>query len=536
MQDNHSEKRRNVVPRWKSITEMPEVELRSSLKRDHAPVFKSNWLSRAEQAWRHEKNDENAIDLLDAAIIASKNEMAFEAAAFIVGRSKNIADRVLLAATQVMANRPIDIFGHSLEAETNVASAEIIRRLKTRMRDHSRDPITAVELSRLYARQGQRDAALRMMSIAVSLAPNDRFVLRSATRLYTMMMQSERALEVLRRADGGNHDPWIQSAEIATSELANKGSKFAGSALRKLRNAAELPRHMSELALAVATLEDKSGAKKRNTFQLIRAGLSHATENALTQAVWLTDNIGANFTDRFPDFTLPAHAHEARTLETYEQGLFLESEKECSLWVNDQPFQSRGPLLLASINMVYLGRYESAAIVSERALQLHTTDWSIANSAVVARALNNQVELARANLNRLKHLCKTDVSNAFLSAAQGLIAFKDGDVVGGREFYNKAFHLSRKASRPDLVATAAMYYAEAEAAAGSASESEIIQFVKHLDEIILRRFKGGKDGIVRLWESRRKFVDGHLVERFNKNLIPKITSNGSLTEFPALQD
>jgi len=515
---------------------MPDVEFRSSLKRDKVVSFKPNWLTRSEQAWQFQRSIESAVDLLDAALLSNKHDLAFEAAAFLVGQPKKVADRVLLAATHIMSNRPIAVYQHGLEAVSSNASTEVIRRLKERLRIHDRDPVTAVELARLYTRRGQLESANRAMNVAITLAPNDRFILRSATRLLTMTDQGERALNLLRRAEGAVSDPWLQSAEIATSELNNKGSKFANSALRRIKSADKLPQSMSELALALATLEYKSGAKARNTFQMIRAGLNHTTENALTQAVWLTDNMGSMFAERFPEFLLPNEAHEARALETFEQGAFIESERECALWVGDQPFQSRGPSLLATINIVHLGRYDVAAIVAENAMQLHPLDWEIANSAVVARALNNQVEQAKTNLHRLKGLCKSEVSQIFLAAAQGLVSFKAGDVESGREHYTRAFAIARRAKRPDLVSVAAMYYAEAEAQAGRASEEEVINFVRKIDEIVSTKFKNPKNEIPKVWEARRKIVDKYLVDRFNSQLALSKTSSDVLAEFPLLQN
>jgi tetratricopeptide (TPR) repeat protein len=517
--------------------EVSDTELTSSLQNESRPRVKRNWFERALQAWIYEKNDESAVDLLDAALLSRQQETAFEAAAYIVGRADHVADRVLLAATHVLANKQIALFDYDLKAESAQASAEIIRRLKARIRIHERDPITAVELARLYARQGQHGSAVDAMNIAVALAPNNRFVLRSATRLYTMLGDGQRALTALRRSDSIRHDPWLQSAEIATSELADTPSRFASVAARLLRGAAHVPSSMSELAMALATLEEKSGAKRRAIYRLIKAALSHPTENALTQAVWLVENTGSYILEKFPDLTFPREAFEARALERYEHGDFLASERHCALWVRDQPFQSRGPLMLSGINLVHFGKYNLAASVAEQAMQIHPQDWSILNSAAIARALDGDLEGARKHIQRMRSLCKSDVPRAFLLAAQGLLAFQEGDVESGRKLYESSFELSRKAKRSDLVATAAMYYVEMEAKAGWASEEDIITFVKNIDSIVLTKFKSRKDGVLKTWVSRRTFVDRHLLRRGNDRVDRIIApASTAIREFPKLHD
>jgi hypothetical protein len=352
------------------------------------------------------------------------------------------------------------------------------------------------------------------METAVALAPDNRFILRAATRLYTMLRQSDRALHMLRASEATKHDPWLQSAEVATSELAGMHSRFAGAALRKLRGVDRVSQSHSELAMAIATLEERSGAKRRTIQKIIKAALARPTENALAQAVWLLENSGDVLSEKFPGVDIPDEAHEALALDRYERGDLEASEKECSLWVRDQPFQARGPLMLVNINTVHFARYKFAAAIAEQALSIHHDDWNLVNSAVVARAMSGDLEKAEGHLGRLKTLSSADeVAKIFYFAAKGLIAFEGGNVLEGRSNYLSASDLARKINRNDLVVNAAIYYAECELRAKSAPFSEISKFVRTIDELVKKKNLTSGPTLQRIWKSRRRLLVQHVEER-----------------------
>ena len=464
--------------------------------------------------------------------MAHDEAAAFEAGAYLVTRAEKVSDRVLQAASFAMAKKVRPSYDHPLEVDSDEAAQYVISRLKRRLRDYDRDPISAVELSRLYTCQGQSDSAIKAMDLAVALAPNSRFVLRAATRLFTMLTNSERALWLLRRSDATLGDPWLQSAEIATSELANVASRFAGRAKAMVHGDDKIPGALSELALAVATLEEKSGVRRGKVLRLVEAALGSATENALAQAVWLTENTGLRFGEKFPDIELPRDAFEAKALDAYDEGNFIESEKQCHSWVRDQPFQARGPIMLANINTVHFERYETASRVAEEALIMHPKDWGVINIACISRALNGDVLKSKEHLAKLRTVCDTDVSKVFYEAARGLIAFAENDFVGGRKFYKSSFDKARKIGRNDLMMIAGMYYIEREAKAGLADERDIIEFVKHIDKIV-NKSQYKSDGTYRIWQSRRKIIDKYLVDWYNINRDPiAIAEDKQLALFP----
>ena len=62
------------------------------------------------------------------------------------------------------------------------------------------------------------------MDIAVALQPNNRFVLRSAVRLYTHYDLADKAIWFLKHSTATMYDPWLLSSELSVSMLMKRQS------------------------------------------------------------------------------------------------------------------------------------------------------------------------------------------------------------------------------------------------------------------------------------------------------------------------
>ena len=159
----------------------------------------------------------------------------------------------------------------ALEKPTLYEQVRILRHL---LRTEPRDPIAWVELSRTYAILGLREQAERSMAVALQLAMNNRFVLRSASRLWIYLDDPERAHDIIGRADRTCYDPWLLAAEIAIGSIDKKTPRFVKAARLMLSRGQFSPAHISELASAVATLELASGSIKKSK-KLFGRSLEH---------------------------------------------------------------------------------------------------------------------------------------------------------------------------------------------------------------------------------------------------------------------
>src|SRR5439155_22265534 len=92
-----------------------------------------------------------------------------------------------------------------------------IRVLRQRSIAEPRNAFVWVDLALLYTTLGLRDQAARAIRIALALAPEDRFVLRCASRFLVHIGDAERAHHILKRSEATPYDPWLMAAEFAVS-------------------------------------------------------------------------------------------------------------------------------------------------------------------------------------------------------------------------------------------------------------------------------------------------------------------------------
>ena len=182
------------------------------------------------------------------------------------------------------------------------------------LRAEPRDSIAWVDLARLYATLGARTHAARCMTIASQLAPDNRFVLRAATRLWVHLDDPERAHDVVARQIGTTSpDPWLLAAEIAACRAARRPQKRVKVAQRVLGAGgagSQTERPLSELAAALATLELEAGAMRKSR-RLFGRALECPTENSIAQAAWAsTRDVGIELHSRYLEY---ANAFEARS-------------------------------------------------------------------------------------------------------------------------------------------------------------------------------------------------------------------------------
>ena len=152
--------------------------------------------------------------------------------------------------------------------------------VRRKLNAYPRNPILWTNLARLYTSLGVQDKATRAMRVALSLAPENRFILRAASRLCLHQGEPEEAHQILLRAPNLTADPWLLAAEIATASARGKTSRL----VKTGRNLLESPRHspfdLSELASALGTLEIMEG-NRRAAHRLITVSLGKPTENSI---------------------------------------------------------------------------------------------------------------------------------------------------------------------------------------------------------------------------------------------------------------
>lgn len=102
---------------------------------------------------------------------------------------------------------------------------------------------------------------------AVHLAPNDRYILRSAARCFLHLNDPETALRIVTNAPRTDDDPWLLAAHVSISSLMEKAPRLFRRA-REISSSSVAPFHNSELLASLGTLEVFSDRKARKLLGL----------------------------------------------------------------------------------------------------------------------------------------------------------------------------------------------------------------------------------------------------------------------------
>ena len=498
---------RKIIPRWRSFGETQKLkELESVVRpRAHQQVITDFLLSKIID-WRDNRTVGHAADLVGAGLVLGREAEVIEAARFLLRSDPNISPWAKELAEQALkspGNTDMEINLGSLSDYTLHNRVSTLRRL---LRTEPRDPFTWVELSRAYATVGLSEPAERSMTVALNLSNNNRFILRSASRLWVHLRDPEKAHDIIVRAEGTRFDPWLMAAEIAIGSITKRKPRFVKAARRMLKERRFSPVHVSELASAVATLELGSGALK-NSRKMFVQSLEQPTENSIAQAVWASREsnairVQAEFLDRPNTF-------EARARSFYSQSHWKDVINECERWRFDQPFSS-GPCEYGSyVAAIALEDHETSRKFTKWGLKANPSDFILLNNMAFACINLNEIKEATGILSRIHRLRLSDRDRVVLQATQGLLAFRTGAIVVGRQLYTGARSRARKMHGEDgkkLLASASVFQAIEEISHGfSGNETLLVearQAIKQVSDPIYRVLETKLDNVITQREER----------------------------------
>jgi len=430
-----------------------------------------------------------------------------QAATWIIERGHDFTPAILGSAERAMGKRE----AHERDGEISpagITSASFrgeISNLKCRMVEYPRDAISACQLSRLYTVAGQRDKAIGWMEHATRLAPENRYVLRGNAQLFTHLGVPERALEVIWRSNAVRHDPWIQAAEAAVADAAGRSPKWAHKQRAHVSNSAPEIK-TSELALGLATLDEKAGSARRNVVRLVQKGLGVPTENAVAQAIWLDTHNGGQFNTP-GSLAKVDFAGEANARQAMEVGDFAGALVHCEGWIADEPYSVPANLIAGILSGSYLEEFNRAIQFYRTAHRLDPANAFAINGLIVSFCYAGMFNKAAEYYSKFLSLREEAGIAPYVYAAEGLMAFKQGDVNSGRAAYLLAVRsaLKMQPSGIDIIATA--YWMEQEAANGSLPETVWDKIATDLDGRVQKVAVGLRSSVGRLWALRRTVIE-----------------------------
>lgn len=448
---------RQTVPRWRPWRISVRLGLADGLPGPSlAPAVAPQDLDKLEQAWELNRTLPFAGDFLGAAVASGVPDRARAVATWVLqndGASRAARDlsALVVHGEQQEPGEPPRL--------SDVNRPERVRDLRTRLKSWPRDPLSWLDLAREYAALGKLDKARRPVEIALALAPDHRLVLRSAARFFLHADEPDRAHWILRKSSATRSDPWLLAAEIAVADAIDHSPSFLKRARAVLEASAHPPKHLSELASAMGTLEMASGQAQR-VKKLLRLALKEPTENAAAQVRWVQRRWGEmGLPQPDPDLNRAYEASSWRKLEIddFDGALF-----EAGRWLRDEPFSSRPAEFGSWVGPVALGDFEAGLRFAKAGILTHPTDFLLLNNATVCLASLDRPAEARAMFAIINYPEAEKADAATLYATEGLVEFRSGDPILGRMHYERAVEEAKKQRNPKNVTWALLHFAREE--------------------------------------------------------------------------
>ena len=451
-------KNRNVIPRWRDLeTTLALGELTNAKPREPISPEDSVALTQRASEWESNKTIWHAGDLLSSAFVVGTLDRSNDAIQFIL-RNTAKAPRALVhlaeAASQPRHERSVEITGAVGEYELH----RLIHFTRARLREEPRNAIQWAELSRLYTLAGDADHAVESMRVAVSLGPDNRFIVRAAARLFLRERDPGKALRIICNASGAKTDPWLLAAEISVSSSAKLPSLLAKTG-HKRNEDDTVPRFArAELSSALATLELEHG-KQRKAKQLFRQALEAPNENSVAQVEWASRHIGGlEFSERALEVP---RSYEATAQRHQVNGEWELAIHQGTKWLNDQPFSKRAACFTSYISSL-VEQYSRAIRILRSSLKVNPRDYTLINNLAFALASDNRIEEAAEVLRGTDYTQATGTAAITLAATQGLLLFRSNFCDGGRELYQLAMRKAQQMGNPNYTLRANLYLAREE--------------------------------------------------------------------------
>ena len=342
---------RKVIPRWRELNRTPGAELASAVRARRGSLKFE--LQQVESAWSRNPSVRTAFELVSAGSLGQVTDKVLEAAEYLA-RNDNAVERLRIFAKSLSEVQ----LPQSLEAEERIRGE--IRRLKARVKEFPSYAILNVDLARRYASLGQNDKAEKFFRIAISLVPDNRFIVRSALRFFVHNRDLDKAIHLVRLHQK-SQDPWLLSAVIATADLAGKHEFINVRRAKEIINSSLRPAQLSELASAVATLELSAGNNKRAK-KLFAVSVINPNDNTVAQLKWADEEHQIGFKQELLETQL---SFEARAIDAVAREQWSAAIENCELWRLDEPFSLRPVAIGGFLAAELLQNYKEALRITD---------------------------------------------------------------------------------------------------------------------------------------------------------------------------
>ena len=461
---------RQLIPRWRTFTftnSRMELAAPAGVDTSNSESSPSNDFKNKLLAWEMSPTLMTAAELVGASLVEGKEEMAGQAAAYILSDQSGARPLVRYLATQSTERT------RTTSTQPNFDKLLAVKRKhqwRQRTRMYPENALAWVELALCEVIEGRDRSAVRAMNVALQLAPGNRHVVRSASRLFVHLDDKERAYNTVAKNGSTASDPWLIAAEIAIAGLVDRSPRFVKQGRRLLERGGYHPRQITELAGALGMLEFNAGRGKKAR-ELFLLSLIDPTGNTLAQIEWMAYMKMLNLNEQYK----MEKWHETDEAMAYRFGRVGEMTKVpdvCRKWLVTEPFAGR-PYVVASTALTLVRDWRGVVEFAEAGLRMHPTVGQLLNNHAFALAHLGKLQEALGALAKVGDGDKR--STLIATANRGLVTMRMSKPQLGRRLYLEAISGFQKEGWERLSDVAKIYFAREAAIAGLEDAEKLVK-------------------------------------------------------------
>lgn len=384
-----------------------------------------------------------ATELLGTARILNETGAARELAEYVLGNP---------LAGPLATEFAREVLGGGTPRQVSTDHKAGIASNKARLSNFPRDAITWVEQARLYCIRGHNDKAEKSMQVALQLAPQDRFVVRAAIRLFVHNGKWDRALHIANQAYQQSGDPLIFGPLVSVAthlkKLPAKLSSIGNASLAS----PDIFLHAETLA-ALGALDLTKGADQRSK-RFFKRAWEDPTKAVIGHSQWVLrrhhQSLGVAHKIDF------SQSLQALSYMRFEMLDFKGSTEASVEWALEEPF-SRAPYILATIAAGHDEHFERAAELAKEGLIANPKDSILINNFVFSKLRAGDVQSAEEYIGHILPLINQPEEIGGL-ATYGLFLMSSGRILEGSSCYERAIAKAVAAENTRLIVLATLNY------------------------------------------------------------------------------
>lgn len=337
-----------------------------------------------------------------------------------------------------------------------------------------------MELARAFMQIGQNDKAFKEALIAIHLAPNNRYVTRSAVRCFLHCGDYDTAHNVLTHNEYLKVDPWLLATDISVDMIRGKTPRNVKTATRTILNDNIDPKSLTETAIALAVLENNNRGNLKKIREYVRKALISPIDNSMAQAQFLSKSNPA-IDIPLLDPTKVMYGYE---IETYNE-LFNEKYElayhNALQWLKDSGYGRRAAVTASNIAANFLDNTQNSIAILDIALISNPKSPILLNNLAYHLLMNGDYKRAEHELSKVDYnLDIPQETRTCLEATNGLLCFKKGEYNEGEKCYMESINMARINKEKDYECIAFLNLYREKALAGIMEKEEAINSINKL--------------------------------------------------------